>query len=383
MFRRLRQMLLLVGVAFLVLIGVYLSEMILRNDMTTNVGDFISSFGGDGYPIPLPGGVIRDVNPMGSNLTVLNDTNLYIYSKNGKQLQNVQQMTDKTIVHTSGNRALAYDYGAKTVSIHSGGRMLQKHELDETVLGADLGEGGEYAIITSPRHYIACVTAYNDKFMPMMHWYSPEQFVLGVSVAPRGNMMVVAAIDGEDGVLESELHFLRFGQEKEVAIVSIEDELVTWLDFHTENRLAVLTEKAFRLYDQNGRQTAIYTLPQDSSLVMFESNGDRTLIVCGTHGTREFMLIMLDAQGREVATTKFEGRLIDLALANRDSYLLTDKGILHYNTMLEQRSLGEAHGTQRIIWVENRLYCLTADEIAIYGEDKQVAEKKAEEEAPE
>ena len=379
MWRRTRQMLLIIGITLLVLTGVYLSEMILQHNMTTSINDIIGTFGGEGYPIPLPGGVIRDVKQMGSNVAVLNDTNLYIYSKNGKQLQNVQRMTDKTILITSTNRALAYDYGARTLSIHSSGRTLHTHEFDETVLGADLGEGGEYAVVTSPRHYIAKVSAYNRDFAPMMHWYSPDQFVLGVTVSPRGNMMVVATVDGEGGVLESDLYFLRFGQEQASARIVIGDELVTWLDFHNENRLAVLTEKSYRLYDQTGTETAIYTLPVESPLAMFDSNGDRTIFICGTKEAREFTMIMLDAQGREIASAKTEGRLIDLALANRELYVLTDKGILHYNSSLEQRSVTEVIGAQRIMWSDNRLYCLTADEIGIYEENKQsVAEQRSE-----
>jgi hypothetical protein len=101
---------------------------------------------------------------MGRNLALRNDTTLYIYSPKGKQLLSVQQLTEKSVAVAAKKRVLTYDYGGKKLAVHSAGKTLMTHQFEDMVLGADLGEGGEYAVITSPSHYISKVSAYNSSF---------------------------------------------------------------------------------------------------------------------------------------------------------------------------------------------------------------------------
>lgn len=72
---------LLVGVAFF-------WQQIADLDLATQVEDLIASFGsGSGYPVETPGGIVKTMFDADGQVGVLNDTNLYVYNKSGKQVK--------------------------------------------------------------------------------------------------------------------------------------------------------------------------------------------------------------------------------------------------------------------------------------------------------
>ena len=360
---RLRQFLLFSGIVAVLLCVLYLSDFLLNFDLSARVSDTFRSYGGPGFPVPAPGGIIRNVYPMGQNLAVLNDTNLIVYNRRGRVITNIQQMTGNSMAITSRDRILTYEYGGRRVQIHSTGRELFTHSFEDMVLGAALGEGGEYAIVTSPRNFIAAVAAYNSRHAMMMQWFSSDQYVLGAAVAPRGDMMAIACIDSDGGVLKSDLYFLRFGMESPAAEVSLEGELVVWLSFISPDRLAVLTDRSYRVYDSVGRSQGVYPLPD--ALMSFESDGERMLLLCGAREARERQLILLDWQARETASAMIPGRVTDMAIAGRGIWLVIDEAAARYDLSLEHTGVLDEPHIRHVEYAAGRIYYFTNDMIFV------------------
>ena len=359
-FRLIKLMLLVIAV--LLMLGAI--DYVANYDFGVGIGDTFASFGGPGYPVPVPGGLIRDVRGMGSNLVVLNDTNVQVYNRSGRLLSNFQHLSDRTAVLTSRDRMLVYEYGGRRVSIHSASRELQVHVVEDMVLGAALGAGGEYAIITSPRTHIAQVEVFNSRFESMIRWGSP-QHVRGVAISPRGDMMVADVVDSFGGVLGAELVFIRFGMREELLRVRLEGELVVHLSFISDNRIAVLTDRAYRVFDNSGRMVGQYRLPAGMPLTAFQSDGDRMLVLCGAREARVRELILLDSSARRTASAEIPGRVRSMALAGRNVWVLTDAGLMRYNLSLDYIETAEGAGIQRIQYVDGRLYYFTRYEIRI------------------
>ena len=364
---RLKQLLILTGVAVLVLLGVYLSELLVEQDVSTRLSDTIASFGGTGYPIDLPGGIIRDVGDVGGNLAILNDTNLYIYNKKAKPTSNIQQVTERTVMRSAKNRVLLYDTGGRKLQIYSPTKALYTHNLDDMVICADLGQSGGYVVVTSPKQYVAQVSAYDENYEWQFTWYSSEYVVSGAVLSPRGDMMAVACIDANGGVLESVINLFKLNAQEEIAEIRISDELVVGLDFPGDNRVTVITERGMHVYDASGKQTGHYELPQQP-LIAFESNGRETLLICGErdHGTQT--LVALNEQAKDKAVAEIDQKILDLAINMSDIFILTDTGITRYNHMIEKIYALPVTLVQRIALVSNRIYYLTQNEICLLEE---------------
>ena len=362
--RRMSGLMKLVILVLVVLLLIGAIDYISHYDLSTRVGNAFVSFGGPGYPVPVPGGLIRDVQAIGPNLAVLNDTNLHIYNRGGRQVANIQHLTERSAALTSRDRALVYDFGGRRVSLHSLGRELHVHTIEDMVLGAALGEGGEYAIITSPRNFIAQVEVFNSRSQSMMTWGS-RQHVRGAAISPRGDMLVADCVDSFGGVLGTELVFLRFDREEELLRVRLEGELVVWMSFISYNRIAVLTDRAYRVFDNQGRAVGVYAFAEGEPLMAFQSGGERMLLLCGARESHDRELVLLDSTARRAASVTVQGRVLDIALGSRNIWLLTDSALIRYNIALENPETLESAGMQRIKYVDGRLYYFTRYEIRI------------------
>ena len=162
-----------------------------------------------------------------------------------------------------------------------------------------------------------------------------------------------------------ELYFLRFDMEQPAAQVSLEGELVVWLSYISPDRLAVLTDRAYRVYDNSGRQQGIYVLPENAPLMSFTSDGNRMLLLCGMREARERELILLDSGARRTASAMIPGRVVDKTLAGREVWLVTDGVATIYNLSLEYVGTLDEPNVTRIEYVDGRIYYFTQNQISV------------------
>lgn len=361
--KRVKTFFALLVTVFLAGVAIYSYQEIIKSDLSASLSDTVGGFGGSGYPVEIPGSSVKRLIPMGSNLVMINDAGLYIYNSKGKNTSHIQQMGEQSIALVTPKRILLYDYGGKKIVIHSSTKELYTHQYDDIVVGAALGENGAYAVVTSPKRYVAKVTAYNASNEAMLNWFSPEEFVISTAIDRKGEMMVVSTIGAKNGLVKSSVHFLRFGMEKEIAIENIENEIITWTGFLSDNRFAVLTDKSYRVYDAAGKNLAEYIFAQN--VLSFKNNGKNMLVLCGTNESREKNLLLLDDSCKELGNIVFEDKCIDMAVYDSEIYVLSDKNVHVFNLSLAPRDTYELKNANKIAIVNGKIYYTTHEEICI------------------
>ncbi|MDR2931808.1 MAG: DUF5711 family protein [Oscillospiraceae bacterium] len=344
--------------------AIILNNFLVDQGVSTHVSDIIESFGGDGFPIDLPGGIIRDTKSLGKNLTVLNDTNLYIYSPKARLISNIQQMTENTVLCANAGRVLTYDTGSKRYRIHSPSKLLAEKETEDSILAADLGTHNEYALVTSPSRFVAMVTVYNEKFEPVFYTYSAENHITGVSLSPAGDAMVTSAVNTDNGMLRSYVAYYRFNVEDEIARVTFDDSLILQMDFISEDRVGILTDRTYTITDQKGKELFSYALG-DNPITAFASYGKEALIRTEYKEARRCDVVLLGAEGEEIWTLQLTNNVRDMCMDGKLVYILDDGGISVYDRNRERVSRLDLRGVSRIHLVGDTLYYFTQDEIKV------------------
>ncbi len=359
----LKRLLILVGVMVLVGAAVIANEILVQEGVTTKLSDFTSSLGGAGFPIDLPGGVIHDVDNIGKNLTILNDTSMYIYSPKGKLISNLQKMTDHSIAIPTSSRVLSFEIGGKGFKINSTSRELYANTVEYGILSADINERGYFALVSPVKQFASKVFVYNERFEEIYSWSSPE-YVTNVSLSPNGEMMAINCIGGDGGVLESQIYTFRFSEEKEQAEVALTlpDNMVLDLSFEDDERITVLTDKQFLLLNSLGEQKKAYSF-DGKHVVAMQKRERNTLLLLQEDGSKQQELVLLDANLSEKAAIIMPTEVKDIALGRETVYTLTADGIDVYNHSLVQKSAHAGKNISNIHLIDNRLYYLTLNEI--------------------
>ena len=364
----LKRLLILAGTMILAGAVIFVYNVLVEESATTGLMDYFESRGGAGFPVDLPGGVIRGVASIGENLAVLNDTNLIIYNKNGKIIQSIQRMTEHSIVAASASRVLAFSVGGRGFSVHSISREMFTGTLEQGILCGDMNPDGDFAVVAPVQHFASRVTVYDRQFRQIYSWSSPE-FITHVSLSPRGNMMAVGCVRGGDGgVMESLIYLFRFAEDREKADIALtlEDSLCLGLDFLENDRVALLTDTQYMILDQHGDVMETYDF-ESRRLLARELYGRQALLLFERRDRNETELVLLDEHLREAAVMATDEKIFDMALGRDVIYLLTEDGITGYNHGMEQVSEYERQGISMIHLAGTRLYYLTYNQICVLG----------------
>lgn len=360
-----KRLLILSGVIILVGMAMFLNNILVEESVTTRFSDIIDSMGGSGYPIPVPGGLIRDVKSMGNNLAVLNDTSLYIYSPKGKTISNIQKMNDQSVVVTSSSRVLAFAIGNKTFAVHSRSKELFSKTLEYGVMTGDLNERGDFAIVAPVKQFSSKVTVYNKRFDEIYYWSTPE-YVTHVSLSPKGDMMAVCALRGQGGVLESLVYLFRFSEDKEQATVALTlpEQLVLELKFEEDDRVRLLTDRRYLVLDNKGREKYSYDFA-GTQILGAEFSDRRTLLHIHERDGKAQRLVLLDASLLEKASLEIDKTVLDIALSKDTAYVLTQDGVMAYDLNFEEKFMFSQQNISEIQYTGGRLYYLTPEEICV------------------
>lgn len=362
-----KRLAILAGLIVVVLLAVFLNNILVEESITTRISDLVSGFGGSGYPVALPGGVIRDIKHCDNHLAVLNDTNLYLYSIKGKQVGNFQQMSDNTVALASSGRMLTYDTGGKRYRVHSKSKTLHEQETEFSIITACLNERGDYAIVSSSKQFICEINVYNKRYEKVLERNFTSDLVSAVSLSPKGNVMAAGWINGRGGVLYSGVDLYPLYSEEKLATLELDDNFVLDVRFLEEDRIAVLTDRQYLIMDASGQLKHSYDFA-GRQLGAIEQEGRTALLLLQDAETRRKDIVLLGDDLSEKAVYSTAAKTLDMAIAAKKIYLLEDDAIRTFDRELNEieQPVPVQHASY-IHAVAGRLYYLTRDEICVLG----------------
>lgn len=119
--KRLIRNLFVLGIfGLIVYLCITLIHQIGEMDLKTAYSDIKAEIGsGNGFPVTMPGGEVRQLQRAGDSLMLLTDTNIYSYNATGKQMLNAQHgMADQTM-SVARERTLLYDRSGSRITLYS------------------------------------------------------------------------------------------------------------------------------------------------------------------------------------------------------------------------------------------------------------------------
>lgn len=247
--------------------------------------------GGSGYPVEAPGGQVQGMYSSSSELVVVNETNLFLYSASGSQDENIlHRMTNPQVV-TRGNMVLSYDRGGRSYAAYNRSTAFAAAQLDDPIRCADITANGEMAIATQQDGAKSVVTLYDRDQKVQMQWQSTTVNVSAVALSDDANLLAVSGLYVENGVLKSRLTILQGN--RQVGEKILEDQMI--LDLRVVgNQVMGVTDQGVFLCDKEGTLRGNY-LVQDQPLAGFAlHDGGAVLMVGDYEQNRQYTLLTID-----------------------------------------------------------------------------------------
>lgn len=360
----LRRLAVLVAIMISVFAIMSLNNLLVHWQFPTLVNNFLQGFGRAGFPIQAPGGTLRDVKALGSDIVVLNDSNLHLYNRNGSELLNIQRISENSILLTAGNRMLTYANGSPSFRIHFQNRLILEAEHDNPIISAALGARGNYALVSSTMQFTSQVTVFTERFEQHFQWNSSE-LVAMVALNARGTGMAAGSIGASGGELISTVSLFAFDTRETVGSLELPGELILGLEYLNDDRIGLITDKGLRIMDAGtGRLINSYNISA-GRIALARMTGEYILILNENPEYRAQTVILLSARGAELGRSELETPVRDMQVGRGRVYILTAGGVLRYDQSMNLTGEFQQSGILRILLAGNVLYYFTGDEIRV------------------
>lgn len=371
--KRLKQLATLLLIGLIILLALYLNDMLVRRNITSQIGGIVDSVGGEGFPASIPSGTVRDVENTGKNLIVLKDSNLYVYNPKGKMIKNIQQMNEKSVVMPVNDRVLYYNIGGREVVVTSATNEIARYETTSNIISATIGTSGEVAIITSPPDFVAQIQVYDNKAHSFYNRSFSENLVSQCALSPKGKQLAVSTFGTNEGVLDFNLFIYPLattdGADKKV--IPLGDRIILDINFFQEDTLTILTDRDFLVYDTVKSQLiGSHSFLEETEIVEFRSYANSVGVLLKDTDTREYILSIINHRGTNVANLNLANRPLDFAMGDKSIYLLVGSTIEEYNYGLSLLSEYQAEQQERIHLIGDTLYLIGKSEITVLDQEK-------------
>lgn len=317
---------------FIVIAAVVLRESVSKENITASVSDFFSSFSrGDGYPLTVPGSKTVQAESLNSGAAVLTQTQFFVYSKTGKELQSSVHGFSNPLMTKHNNRTVVYDRGGNGIKVYSKTKQIFSRTFENTIYGVEMS--GKYiAVITASQTHSTEVTIFSSSYKELMKWYCAEGRVTGIEFNDFSSEFYAAVVDAKDGDFVSNIYKIDISGKEEKGVVSLGGMLTLSLK-KVGSSIAVIGDEKVEFVNSNLSQVSSFSYDGKALISLSDKmSDDITLALSDSENDRGGVIIALNSKGEKTAELPVSEDIISLDGYKKYIAYLSDGKLNIYNT---------------------------------------------------
>lgn len=246
-------------------------------------------------------------------ITLTNDTFFEVYNTNGKLLQAVSHGMSNPQLEVSQARFLLYDRERYNVSIFNYANELYTKEFENTIISADIGRNGSYAVVTSSEVYKNSVFVYDKDNELLFTWNSANYYITDVAVSDNGKNIALCLLNYNAGSFESFVYILDFKSATPKDKYSF-DDIVSSISNYGDYIFANGFDRAYSI-KWDGGQT---DLGVNGTIRCYDFDfGGNACFVFGREDNEQINTVaVLDQDGKLTSTFVFNSAVTDVAITD-------------------------------------------------------------------
>ena len=146
----------------------------------------------------------------GDTACIVNDSYFEVYNQNGKLIQAASHGMSNPRLELSQARFLIFDRDRYGIKIYNYSDELYAQNFDSTVVSADIGRDGTYAVITGSTSYLNSVYVYDKDNELVYTWNSANYYIMDVAVSDDGEKIALCLINAQNGSYISSVYVMDF-----------------------------------------------------------------------------------------------------------------------------------------------------------------------------
>lgn len=321
-----RRIKVLSSVAGIITIVLVICQLCIPAGIIETLSNTVATIGSGSYPITLEGSSTLNVISKGLHYYVLTGNSIEAYSSGGKRIFTYSHGFENPVLKTSKTRAIVFGQNSNEALIFTLKGLKNTVETDQKIKTAAIGDDGSYALVTNAEGYAAKVSVYKKSGKLLYEWFSSQDLVNNVVLAPRGNKVAISTVSSAVGSYNSKLLVLDFKSSTPEFEKSYENTVIYTLDTSfmggfsvlTDNRCDFIKWSNFKIREyKNEYSTAMFRSGSGGMAVVYNRESDKT----------DNRIAVFSKSGKLKYEFKLKGIITDFALKDGHIYTLQDNKI--------------------------------------------------------
>ncbi len=350
--------------AMCILLAIFIvAQLIMPAGVVETVSNSVAVMGTGKYPLELDSSDTVNVVSKGSYYYVLTDTKINAISNSGKLIYSYTHGYENPVLKTSETRALVFNQGGTEALVFtlSGLKSTLSHEKE--IINATIGQDGSYAFVTAADNYAAAVSVYKKNSELVFEWFSSEDMVNDVAIAPSGKKIAVSTMSSAVGSYNSKLCILNFKSPDAEYTKDFQNTIIYNLNAATSRGFSVLTENSYNFISWRGKVITEYK--NEYTADMFRTSKGNSVMVFNRESDKtDNRIAVFSKNGKLKEELEFKGIITDIQVKGGNIYCLSDTNVYILDddgTVLRTATCG--FGAQRLAVIAQNTVASVTDNL--------------------
>ncbi len=194
----------------------------------------------------------------GTNLFIIRDNNLYIYSKKLDLVSTEAIGTSQVVYDSNGTYTIIASKDKKFMRLYKNEKMLWNKAIDLELQSISLNKNGYIAVIFTQNGYKSGVKLFSNNGDEVLNIYLGSTYAVDAEISSDNKTLYVGEVDFNGINVRSNLKIVDVSTNKSKVVTFDDDELITTVEYADSKHTYIQTNEAIYLLDGEGNTSRIY-----------------------------------------------------------------------------------------------------------------------------
>ena len=311
--RRKKVRIVAISVAFAVVLTIFIINLLTPTGLIEYFQNSYASSGKGDFPVSVYSSNSEYFGCHNDIITLTNDTFFEVYNVDGKLIQAVSHGMSNPQLEVSEARFLLYDRERYSISIFNYANELYTKEFENTIISADIGRNGSYAVVTTSEVYKNAVFVYDKDNELKFTWNSANYYITDVAVSYNGKKIALCLLNSNAGSFESFVYILDFKSATPLEKYTFND-IVSSISNYGEYIFANGFDRAYSIKWDGGQSDL--SVNGTIRCYDFDFSGNSCMVFGRGDNEQINTVVVLNEEGNLLSTFVFNSAVTDVAITN-------------------------------------------------------------------
>lgn len=326
------------------------------------------------FPITINTESTLNTEVIGDSILVLTTENVTVYSPKGKEVFSQPHVFTKPAVSVNGDRAVVFDRGGKGFMLLTDKKIVFEGNAENTVITAEYGKNGSYALGTRSKNATSTLTVYNKNNKSVFQWNCAYEHIVSIALSNNGKYIGAAVIGAENGEIFTTVQYFGLEYKEPLNTQKITSACALDLEFTSYGKLTLISDKGVYTVDRKSEkytETLKYYSTEFNSCDI--SSDGHYIVSLAKYGSENvFEILLYKPKGELKTTISADFEIKSAYISDKYIFALTEKSVIVYNyggkIVSEFDFKGDAHS---LLPTDGYIFIISLDKITrcfTYGE---------------